>query len=129
METQVSYEGQGVGDRAGKSILMAQVESSISTHISGQDQDNAPRKRTSGSLLATGKDDKKAKRKEAASAQAVKRGHQVTAVEIPDNEDDTSFIKWVAKGSPMISPGPQEVILLTPPDSPMIPTKTPHWNS
>ncbi len=41
METQVSYEGQGVGDQAGKSVLMAQVESSVSARICGQDQDHA----------------------------------------------------------------------------------------
>ncbi len=100
---QVPYQGQGVSDQAGKSVLTAQVESSVSARISGQDQDNAPRKHTSGSLPVTGKDDQKAERKEAASAQAVKRGHQVSMIEIPDNEDDMSFRKWVAKGSPTIS--------------------------
>ncbi len=30
-------------------------------------------------------------KEEAASAQAVKRGHQVEVEEIPDDEDDTSF--------------------------------------
>ncbi len=59
MEAQASYEGRGVSDRAGKSVLMAQVESSVSAHISSQDQDDAPRERTSGSLPVTGKDDKK----------------------------------------------------------------------
>ncbi len=93
---QAPHMGQGVGDRAGKSILTAQVKSSIFARISGQDQDDAPRKRTSGSLPATGKDDQKAERREAASAQAVKRGHQVTMIEVPDDEDDTSFQKWVA---------------------------------
>ncbi len=37
--------------------------------------------------------------KEAASAQVVKRGHQVTMIEVPDDEDDTSFQKWVAKAA------------------------------
>ncbi len=129
MEMQVSYEGQGVSNRAGKSILMAQVESSVSACISGQDQDDAPRKCTSGSLPATGKDDQKAEWKEAASAQAVKRGHQVSMIEVPDDEDDTSFRKWVAKGSPMISPTRKTVELPTPPNSPTIPTKTPYWDS
>ncbi len=59
MEAQASYEGRGVGDQAGKSVLMAQVESSISARISGQDQDDAPWERTAGSLPATGKDNKK----------------------------------------------------------------------
>ncbi len=108
MEVQASYEGRGVGDRAGKSVHSAQVESSVSARISGQDQDDAPRERTAGSPPMTGKDDKKAcysagtcarqateertaTGKEAASAQAVKRGHQVTMIEVPDDEDDTSF--------------------------------------
>ncbi len=30
-------------------------------------------------------------RKEAASTQVVERGHKVTLVEVPDNEDDTSY--------------------------------------
>ncbi len=34
---------------------------------------------------------KTAARQEAASAQVGERGHQVTMIEVPDNEDDTSF--------------------------------------
>ncbi|SJK98935.1 uncharacterized protein ARMOST_02213 [Armillaria ostoyae] len=34
---------------------------------------------------------------EAASAQAVKRGHSVTCIEIPDEDDDTAFQLWLAK--------------------------------
>ncbi len=60
-------------------------------------------------------------RKEAASAQAVKRGHQVTMIEVPDNEDDTSFRKWVKNGSPTIFPKRKSAELPTPPESP---TKT-----
>ncbi len=37
-------------------------------------------------------DDQKAVGQEAASAQGVKRGHQVNLVEVPDNEDVTSFM-------------------------------------
>ncbi len=77
----------------------------------------------------TGEDDKKAERKEATSTQAVKRGHQITMIEIPDDEDDTSFQKWIARGSPTISLKPCRRALPTPPESPMIPTKTPHWDS
>ncbi len=44
-----------------------------------------------GALDST-QDNQKAAGQEAASAQAVERGHQVTLTEIPDNEDDTSFI-------------------------------------
>ncbi len=104
METQVSYKGRGVGNRAGKSVLIAQVESSVSACISGQDQDNAPRERTAGSPPATGKDDKKAERKEAASAQAVERGHQVVMIEVPDEDNDTAYQQWLAKGSPIVTP-------------------------
>ncbi len=42
--------------------------------------------------LETVKDDQKAAGQEAASTQAVKRGHQVTFIEVPDNEDVTSFM-------------------------------------
>ncbi|SJL15199.1 uncharacterized protein ARMOST_18685 [Armillaria ostoyae] len=34
---------------------------------------------------------------EAASAQAVKRGHSVTCIEVPDEDDDTAFQLWLAK--------------------------------
>ncbi len=129
MGMQVPFMGLGASDEAGKSVLTAQAESSASTRISGQDQGDTPQKRTSGSLPMTGKDDQKAERKEAASAQAVKRGHRVTMIEVPDGEDDMSFQRWVAKGSPMISPKTREVPLPTPPDSPTLPTKTPHWDS
>ncbi len=121
MGAQASYEGRGVSDRAGKSVLTAQVESSISARTRGQDQDDAPRERTAGSPLATGKDDKKtrysvgtcarqvteeriAAGQEAASIQAVKRGHTVTMIEVPDHDDDTTYRRWLAKGSPMASP-------------------------
>ncbi|SJK98252.1 uncharacterized protein ARMOST_01513 [Armillaria ostoyae] len=34
---------------------------------------------------------------EAASAQAVNRGHSVTCIEVPDKDDDTAFQLWLAK--------------------------------
>ncbi|SJL11279.1 uncharacterized protein ARMOST_14682 [Armillaria ostoyae] len=34
---------------------------------------------------------------EAASAQAVNRGHSVTCIEVPDEDDDTAFQIWLAK--------------------------------
>ncbi|SJL13525.1 uncharacterized protein ARMOST_16969 [Armillaria ostoyae] len=34
---------------------------------------------------------------EAASAQAVKRGHSVTLIEVPDKDDDTAYQIWLAK--------------------------------
>ncbi len=89
-------------------VHSAQVESSVSARISSQDQDDASRERTAGSLSTTGKDDKKtrysastcarqttgeriATGQGAASAQAVKRGHQVTMIEVPDKEDNASY--------------------------------------
>ncbi len=44
-----------------------------------------------GALDST-RDDQKAAGQEAASAQAVERGHQVTLAEVPDDEDVTSFM-------------------------------------
>ncbi len=146
MEAQASYEGWGVSDRAGKSVLMAQVESSISARISGQDQDDTPRECTAGSLPVAGKDAKKtqysagtcarqtteertAEWEEAASAQAVKRGHTVTMIEVPDPDDDTAYRQWLGKRSPVASPKRCASALPTPPDSPTNPTKTPHWDS
>ncbi len=61
MEAQASYEGREVGDETGKPVHSAQVKSTISARISGQDQDDASRERTAGSPLATGKDNKKAR--------------------------------------------------------------------
>ncbi len=42
-------------------------------------------------------------------------------LEVPDDKDDTSFRKWIASGSPTISPKRKSVELPTPPESP---TKT-----
>ncbi len=61
---------------------------------------------------------KTAEWEEAASAQAVKRGHQVTMIKVPDDEDDTSFREWVASGCPTISPKQDISVLPTPPESP-----------
>ncbi len=44
-----------------------------------------------------------AEQMEAASAQAVNRGHQVTMIEVSDEDEDVSFQRWLATGSPMIS--------------------------
>ncbi len=57
-------------------------------------------------------------RKEAASTQAVKRGHMVTMIEVPDPDDDTVYRQWLKKGSPVVSPKRKSAKLLTPPDSP-----------
>ncbi len=55
---------------------------------------------------------------EAASAQAVKRGHTVTMIEVPDPDDDTTYHQWLSKGSPTISPKARAPALPTPPESP-----------
>ncbi len=57
-------------------------------------------------------------RKEAASTQAVKRGHTVTMIEVPDEEDDASYQKWVASGSPTTPLKRKLAALPTPPESP-----------
>ncbi len=55
--------------------------------------------------------------KEAASAQAVKRGHTVTMIEVPNPEDDTAYQQWLTKGSPIVSPKRSATTLLTLPES------------
>ncbi len=113
---------------------MAQVESSISACISGQDQDDAPRERTAGFPTRDWKDDKKthysagtrtsqameertAAGQEAASAQAVKRGHMVTMIEVPDPDNDTAYRQWLQKGSPIVSLKQSTATLPTLPES------------
>ncbi len=141
-------------DRAGKTIHLAQVESVAPATCSGgmsdsyvkglslpqSDSRNLVRHdtppgdldedqrvaRTVGCATAP---TKAAERKEAASAQAVKRGHTVTMIEVPDEEDNTAYQQWLAKGSPLTSPTQCKAVLLTLPESLMIPTKTPHWDS
>ncbi len=54
-----------------------------------------------------------------ASAQAGKRGHQVAMIEVPDEEDDTTYQRWLAKGSPIVTPTRPVATLPTPPDSPI----------
>ncbi len=93
--------GMGAADRAGKTIHSAQVKSTAqqsSTHKSHISRPtNSPghhskacATRTVGCATAP---TKIAAGQEATSAQVVKRGHQVTMIEVPDDEDDTSFQK------------------------------------
>ncbi len=58
-------------------------------------------------------------RKEAASAQAVKRGPQVAMIEVPNKDDDTAYQQWLAKGSPVANPTRPVATLPTPPNSPI----------
>ncbi len=57
-------------------------------------------------------------RKEAASAQAVKRGHRVTMVEIPDQDDDVAYRRWSKRESPTLDPKRKSAELPTSPDFP-----------
>ncbi len=63
--------------------------------------------------------DRTADEQGSASAQAVKRGHQVVMIEVPDEEDDTAYQRWMAKGSPLVTPTRPVATLPTPPDSPV----------
>ncbi len=60
---------------------------------------------------------KTAERMEAASTQAVKRGHTVIMIEVLDEEDDTTYQQWLAGGSPIASPKQRASALLTLPES------------
>ncbi len=54
-----------------------------------------------------------------ANAQAVKRGHQVAMIEVPDEDDNTAYQRWLTKGSPIVTPTRPVAMLPTPPDSPI----------
>ncbi len=107
------FTGLEVADDTGKSVHLAQVKSVVPI------QDDTSWKRTSGSPLATGEDDKKAAGLESASTQAVKRGHQVIMVEVPDEEDNTAYRWWLTKGSSIVSLTRRTAMLPTLPDSPV----------
>ncbi|SJL10463.1 uncharacterized protein ARMOST_13849 [Armillaria ostoyae] len=52
---------------------------------------------------------------EAASAQAVNRGHSVTCIEVPDEDDDTAFQLWLAKEqTPAVAKKGDELSLVPP---------------
>ena len=67
--------------------LKAIARSAVSAQPVAPSRGDAFEKRTSRSTT-----DKQAIGQEAASAQAVERGHQATLIEVPDNEDITSFM-------------------------------------
>ncbi len=96
-----SQEGTGW---AGKSVSTAQVEPAVPARIRGQDQDGPSSavidSRPDHSFGYRGAEE----RKEAASAQAVNRGHQVAMIKVPDKDDDTAYQWWLAKGSPIVTP-------------------------
>ncbi len=101
--TSVSKSQEGTS-RAGKSVSMAQVEPAASARICSQDQGGP-----SSAVIDSHPDHPSGyrgadERKEAASAQAVERGHQVAMIEVPDEEDDTAYQRWLTKGSPVVTP-------------------------
>ncbi len=114
----VSKSQEGAG-RTGKSVRSAQVEPAASTRICGQNQGSPSpaviESHPDNSSGYRGAED----RKEAASTQAVERGHQVAMIEVPDEEDDTAYQRWLAKGSPIVTLTRPVTTLPTPPDSPI----------
>ncbi len=83
-------------DRAGNSVHSVQVESAVrdgpsgirTSRLAGEPYpDTVPPTSSRDPAGYCAADEKE----EAASAQAVKRGHQVTVEEIPDDDDDMSF--------------------------------------
>ncbi len=86
----------------------------------GNPDEDAHVTRTIGCAMAP---TKTAAGQEAASAQAVNRGHKVTMVEVPDEKDNTAFKRWLTNGSPIASPKQRKTALLTPPESPTSPTQ------
>ncbi len=135
--------GMEAADWAGKTVHLAQVESIVpersfamgddtyksrisQTTDSPEHHSKTRKTRTIGCTMALMKT---ATGQEAASAQMVKRGHQVTMIEVPDEDNDVSFQRWLATGSPITSPKPHTTTLPTPPNSLKTLTKTLHWDS
>ncbi len=114
----ISKSQEGTG-RTGKSICSAQVKPAASARIRGQDQGGP-----SSAVIESHPDNSSRyrgaeERKEAASTQVVERGHQVAMIEVPDEEDDTAYQWWLAKGSPIVTPTRPVAMLPMPPDSPI----------
>ncbi len=114
----ISMSQEGTG-RAGKSVHSAQVEPAASARICSQDQGGPSHagieSHPNNSPGYRGAEE----RKEDASAQAVERGPQVTMIEVPDEEDDTTYQRWCTKGSPLVTPTRPVMTLPMPPDSPI----------
>ncbi len=53
---------------------------------------------------------KTAEWKEATSAQAVKRGHYITMIEVPDEDNDISFQRWLATGAPIAATLTEQIV-------------------
>ncbi len=115
--TSASKSQEGAG-QTGKSVHSAQVKPAVPDCTYSMDWDGLSRAVIDSHPNNSSGYREVEERKEAASAQAVKRGPQVTMIEVPDDEDDVSYRKWVASGSPTISPKRKSAEFPTPPDSP-----------
>ncbi len=124
--------GPGGEDRAGNSVHSVQVESAVrdgpsgirTSHLaSGPYPDTVPltsSRDPAGYRVANEK-------KEAASAQVVKRGHQVKVEEIPDDKDDTSFqLSQQTNRDPPVAPEETQSTVAEPLDSGVKTEKVPH---
>ncbi len=115
--TSASKSQEGAGE-TGKSIHLAQVKPAVPDRTHGIERDG-PSCAVIHSHPNNSSGYREAKeRKEAASAQAVNRGHTVTMIEVPDEDDDTAYRRWLKKGSPVVSPKRKSAVLPTPPESP-----------
>ncbi len=99
----ISKSQEGAG-RTGKSIRSAQVEPAASARICSQNQGGPSRAVTESHPDNSSGYRGAEERKEATGAQAVERRHQVAMIEVPDKEDNTAYQRWLAKGSPIVTP-------------------------
>ncbi len=112
-----SNSPEGAGE-TGKSVHSAQVKPAVPDRTYGMDWDGPSRAVIDSHPDNSSGFRKAEEREEAASAQAVNRGHQVTMIEIPDDDDDTAYRQWLKRESPPISPKRKSAGLPTPPDFP-----------
>ncbi len=108
------------GSKVRRSLLQSDSSNEVWRDTPSGEPDETCVTRTVGCTMAL---TKAAKRKEAASAQALNRGYLVTMVEVPDEDNDISFQRWLASGSPMIFLKQRISVLPTPPESPKTPTR------
>ncbi len=119
-QTSASKSQEGAGP-TGKSVHLAQVKPAVPDCTYGMDWGGPSRAVTDSHPDNSSGYREAEEREEAASTQAVNRGHTVTMIEVPDEEDDTAYRQWLKRGSLMVSPKRKSVALPTPPESP---TKT-----
>ncbi|SJL03607.1 uncharacterized protein ARMOST_06964 [Armillaria ostoyae] len=81
-------------------LLESNASALMYLHLQGiclTDQKNLPSETPSGNANEDAQKEATATGKEAASAQAVNKGHSVTIVEVSDKEDDMVYQQWLAK--------------------------------